>query len=395
MTAGLIFLGCLIVGLFVAALRFFPFGPDTEPLRLVLTIAGASVAAVGLIGYIISLVRGIKPKDALIITNKGFTNLLIGGKDGVYVDWIQVRSLRIFGLRKSPTLGITLADENGYLSMLDGKDLREAEYSRSVGLPVISIAQKDVKTDIEELKNMFSRMVKGAISWENYMRQEKRKEAVETGSEAVSDPVPASGSAPEKPQYKSFAERRREAEMRDSAFKSGEKDPKHYTQSVLFPDEDDQEPVPAPSGRRSLFGEDAQSEEPAVTAAPAGTNDDIREYTAGPSDDGKDPYGTFIPDDDMEEIPADADPEESAERIPAEADTEPDEEIIYEEEPAPKAAAFGSEDDEDDGLLSLEDDEDPVPVEMPGQAGKTAENPFSAFDKTETKDAITILDLDD
>ena len=73
----------------------------------------------------------------------------------------------------------------------------------------------------------------------------------------------------------------------------------------------------------------------------------------------------------------------------------PKEAPAAEEEPAPKAAAFGSEDDEDDGLLSLEDDEDPVPVEMPGQAGKTAENPFSAFDKTETKDAITILDLDD
>ncbi len=339
---GLIFLALLVAGLFLIALRFLSFGPKEDPLRLILTVAGGVLAGTGLIGYVLFLIRGVRRKDALIITNKGFTNLLVGGKEGVYVDWISVKSLKVFGLRKSPMLGITLADDDSYLECLSGRDLREAQYNRSIGLPTITISQKDVRTDIEELKNLFSRMIKGAISWDNYSRQEQRKEQ------------------PRPTEFKTFAERRQEAEARAAA--AARRKAPNENQVSLFPTSelvpDKPEPVSEP---------DLPPDEPAPAF------EDIAETVADEPIVLPDSEPVYDEPDDEE------DPESAFDGYrPYEPDTP------AEQPPQPDFDPDG------DDPIELEDDEDPVPVE-----DVPAANPFASFDKTTTKDAVTILDIDD
>ena len=124
--------------------------------------------------YGLLLYRGICPKDALIITNKGFTNRLLGGKEGIYVEWVNVASMKVFGLTKAPMLGLTLADNEAYISSLSGKDAKDARENLELGLPVIAISQLDIFLKIPELKSLFSRMIKGAISWEQYASHNKK-----------------------------------------------------------------------------------------------------------------------------------------------------------------------------------------------------------------------------
>ena len=345
---GLIFLALLVAGLFLIALRFLSFGPKEDPLRLILTVAGGVLAGAGLIGYVLFLIRGVRKKDALIITNKGFTNLLVGGKEGVYVDWISVKSLKVFGLRKSPMLGITLADDDSYMECLSGRDLREAQYNRSIGLPTITISQKDVRTDIEELKNLFSRMIKGAISWDNYSRQEQRKEQ------------------PRPTEFKTFAERRQEAEARAAA--AARRKAPNENQVSLFPTSelipDKPKPVSEPLDEPAPAFEDIPetvTDEPVVLPDSEPVYDDPNsEPVYDEPDSEEDPDAAF---DGYRPYEPDA---------PAEQPQQPD---------------F---DPDDDDPIELEDDEDPVPVE-----DVPAANPFASFDKTATKDAVTILDIDD
>lgn len=160
----------LLAGIFLVCMRFLDFGLDKTGLTLT-TVAGTVLILVCLILYGLIIYRAVKQKDALILTNRGFTNMLVGGKEGVYVEWTAVKSLRIYGLKKSPMLGITLNDNTPYFALLSGKDLMDAQANAELDLPVISIQQRDVLSSIEELKNLFSRMVKGAISWENYTAQ--------------------------------------------------------------------------------------------------------------------------------------------------------------------------------------------------------------------------------
>ncbi|MBQ3154812.1 MAG: hypothetical protein IJB88_06220 [Clostridia bacterium] len=190
----------VLLGIFLIGL---PFLLELEgSALLLLPIIGSLVLVVGGILYALVVYRGLKPKDALIITNKGFTNCLLGGKDGVYVEWTGVTSMKVFGLTKSPMLGLSLADNDAYLATLDGSALKDARANVDLGLPIIAIAQRDVFVQISELKNLFSRMIKGAISWEHYSAQGKKSDDKHTADAPAFTPavqeeaVPAENVAP-------------------------------------------------------------------------------------------------------------------------------------------------------------------------------------------------------
>lgn len=177
----------VLLGIFLIGL---PFLLELEgSALLLLPIIGSLVLVVGGILYALVVYRGLKPKDALIITNKGFTNCLLGGKDGVYVEWTGVTSMKVFGLTKSPMLGLSLADNDAYLATLDGSALKDARANVDLGLPIIAIAQRDVFVQISELKNLFSRMIKGAISWEHYSAQGKKSDDEHTADAPAFTPA--------------------------------------------------------------------------------------------------------------------------------------------------------------------------------------------------------------
>lgn len=173
---GILYLLLIMMGIFLIGLPFLSFAPSGGS-RVFLVILGILCVGAGGTMYGMLLYRGLCPQDALIITNKGMTNHLVGGKEGVYIEWVNVASMKIFGLSKAPMLGLTLEDTEGYLSALSGRYEKEARDNLEVGLPIIAIAQRDIFLPIGELKNLFSRMIKGAISWESYSAQGKKTES--------------------------------------------------------------------------------------------------------------------------------------------------------------------------------------------------------------------------
>lgn len=185
---GLLYLAILLLGVFLLCTPLLSFAPESGTQRILLFAGGALCVGIGAALYGRLLYRGICPPDALVITNKGFTNYLIDSKEGVYVEWVNVASIRIFGMSKSPMLGLMLEDHEAYLSLLEGKAKRDALSNLELNLPVISIAQQDVMVPIAELKSLFSRMVKGALSWENYAAQSK-KESKPASNSLTSSPV--------------------------------------------------------------------------------------------------------------------------------------------------------------------------------------------------------------
>ena len=173
---GFVYLFLILAGIFLIGLPSMSIAPSDEILSIVFLSIGILFVAGGSVMYGILLYHGICPKDALIITNKGFTNKMIGGKEGVYVEWVNISSMKVFGLTKAPMLGLTLADNEAYISSLSGKSAKDARANLELGLPVIAISQRDVFLKIPELKNLFSRMIKGAISWEQYASHNKKAE---------------------------------------------------------------------------------------------------------------------------------------------------------------------------------------------------------------------------
>ncbi len=200
----------VLLGIFLIALPFLMSLEGSA--LLLLPIIGSLVLVVGGAFYALVVYRGLKPKDALIITNKGFTNCLLGGKDGVYVEWTGVTSMKVFGLTKSPMLGLSLADNDAYLASLSGGALKDARANVDLGLPIISIAQRDVFLQIGELKNLFSRMIKGALSWEHYSAQGKKNE-----DEQVSDAPAFTPAVQEEPAAKSEVQEEATAEQEEVA----------------------------------------------------------------------------------------------------------------------------------------------------------------------------------
>lgn len=173
---GFSYLFLILAGIFLIALPFLPIAPPSELIGYVFMGVGVLFAGAGLILYIMLLYRGIHPTDALVITNKGFTNYLVGGKEGVYVEWVNIASMKIFGLTKAPMLGLTLSDNDSYLESLDGRHAKIARNNLELGIPVIAISQREVAVKIHDLKPLFSRMIKGAISWEQYAAHNKKVE---------------------------------------------------------------------------------------------------------------------------------------------------------------------------------------------------------------------------
>lgn len=187
--AGFIYLAIVLLGIFLISVPFLSFAPQGANMKAGLTALGAICLITGIALYGVLMFRGIRPQDALVITNKGFTNHLVGGKEGVYIEWIQVTSIRIFGMSKSPMLGLTLENNDAYLASLEGKDKHAAQDNVELGLPIVVIPQKDIVVPLAELKALCSRMVKGAISWEQY-EQNKRNASQATAEAAATREKP-------------------------------------------------------------------------------------------------------------------------------------------------------------------------------------------------------------
>ena len=118
---GFSYLFFILAGIFLISLPFLPIAPPSQAVGYAIMGVGILFAGSGLILYCMLLYRGICPTDALVITNKGFTSYLVGGKNGVYVEWVNIASMKVFGLTKAPMLGLTLSDTDSYVEELEGR----------------------------------------------------------------------------------------------------------------------------------------------------------------------------------------------------------------------------------------------------------------------------------
>lgn len=328
---GGLYLLIVLFGIFLIGLPFLSFAPSSSTTRVVLLLLGIVCLIGGGVMYGMLLYRGIRPQDALIITNKGFTNKLVGGKEGVYIAWTDVSSIRIFGLSKAPVLGLVLENNEAYLSALDGKNQRESRANIEIGLPALTIAQKEVNVPIQELKNLFSRMIKGAISWENYTTQHKKNDAKQTESVTV-----------------------------ESILKQAEELEKAKTEQAESPAPEETE-------------DSAQTAERLPSEEPGDRRNDLFREAKQPSAE-EDIFRKVEMKSAQEPIEADAEPLAEAK---TQATEEPEEEVVIEIEEEPEAEPV---------LQTEKTDDLPATKVFPA---------YSAEQKTDTKEDIIFLDMDD
>lgn len=106
--------------------------------------------------FIYTIYRGIKPANALVLTENGLYDFINYPGKGIFVNWENVTSVKIFGSQKSPILGIELYDTDILIETLKksiGEDMRS---NIEAGLPAITIKQSSVTPNLSMILPAFN-----------------------------------------------------------------------------------------------------------------------------------------------------------------------------------------------------------------------------------------------
>lgn len=139
---GLFFLVMIILSLLCVLLPFFYDVPEEYKSAII------GVGAFSFVYFMSRFVRliylGFRPKDALILTEEGFHNYIDNPKKGVFVNWSNVSSVKIFGPEKALMIGVELFDIEILSELLKKSKSKELKANVETGLPAIIIKQAEI-----------------------------------------------------------------------------------------------------------------------------------------------------------------------------------------------------------------------------------------------------------
>ncbi len=163
LTIGICWLFLSVGSLFFALMPYL-FDFAAEKKIMFLAIGGiAFIFFISLFVYL--LMREIKPQNALVLNNHGFSVSSLGSN--VEIEWTNISSIGIFGTKKSPLFGIRLENNDIVLAMLHGKAAEEMRDNLEENLPSILIPQQDIRTSLKELKELFNKFIRESRALEN------------------------------------------------------------------------------------------------------------------------------------------------------------------------------------------------------------------------------------
>ena len=159
---GLLRLAAALVSLFCACLPFITeFGARYGVYFYVVGFAAFLYFAAL---YALLLYRGIRPQNALVVTNRGFVEYISNPSAGISVDWTNVQSVKVFGPKKAPLLGIALEDNDIIIERQKKALADELRTNLETGLPALVLPQAQIAQPVVELKKKFDIFIRSARS---------------------------------------------------------------------------------------------------------------------------------------------------------------------------------------------------------------------------------------
>lgn len=106
--------------------------------------------------FMMVVISGIKPADALVLTESGIYDFVTYPGKGLFIDWENVSSVKIIGSEKCPILGIELYDTEIFLGTVKKSIGNEIRANIEAGLPAIVIKQSDLATRLSQITPAFN-----------------------------------------------------------------------------------------------------------------------------------------------------------------------------------------------------------------------------------------------
>lgn len=175
-TKGFIYLFLSLISLFIALLPYI-FTKLSENRIYFFLVGGVAFVACAIL-FVLHLFRECKPQNALVLTQRGFTDAINTGD--YEVEWTNVSSVKLLGKKDAPYLGISLENTDIVIENLKNKHADVIRDNLEENLPAILIDQTEVRISLSELKDLFTKYVRESRTVENEVPQKNKNNPFST-----------------------------------------------------------------------------------------------------------------------------------------------------------------------------------------------------------------------
>lgn len=154
---GVLYLFGSVMSLIIALTPFL--SSDAMKIKTVFYIVGGALFALFASMFVLLLYKECNPKNAIVITSRGFYDRNNVGED-ILVEWTNVASVKMLKRNQNPFFGIILENTDIVLAQMNKKNSKEMRENIEENLPHIIISQKEVRTPIKDINDIFVKLIR-------------------------------------------------------------------------------------------------------------------------------------------------------------------------------------------------------------------------------------------
>lgn len=154
---GVLYLFGSVMSLIIALTPFL--SSDAMKIKTVFYIVGGALFALFASMFVLLLYKECNPKNAIVITSRGFYDRNNVG-EGILIEWTNVASVKMLKRNQNPFFGIILENTDIVLAQMNKKNSEEMRENIEESLPHIIISQKEVRTPIKDINDIFVKLIR-------------------------------------------------------------------------------------------------------------------------------------------------------------------------------------------------------------------------------------------
>ena len=154
---GVLYLFGSVMSLIIALTPFL--SSDAMKIKTVFYIVGGALFALFASMFVLLLYKECNPKNAIVITSRGFYDRNNVG-EGILIEWTNVASVKMLKRNQNPFFGIILENTDIVLAQINKKNSQEMRENIEENLPHIIISQKEVRTPIKDINDIFVKLIR-------------------------------------------------------------------------------------------------------------------------------------------------------------------------------------------------------------------------------------------
>ena len=154
---GVLYLFGSVMSLIIALTPFL--SSDAMKIKTVFYIVGGALFALFASMFVLLLYKECNPKNAIVITSRGFYDRNNVG-EGILIEWTNVASVKMLKRNQNPFFGIILENTDIILAQMNKKNSEEMRENIEENLPHIIISQKEVRTPIKDINDIFVKLIR-------------------------------------------------------------------------------------------------------------------------------------------------------------------------------------------------------------------------------------------